>query len=99
MQTPIDERPQAVHLVERLKVARELELEGGSFGVHIVVDGSCTVTDQHGETPLKRFDRFLCPHGLDSIRISTTTGAQILRCLPPVPPTVVPPDFGRPFGG
>lgn len=70
--------------VERLKVAREVEIEGGAFAVHIVVDGSCTITDQHGETRLNRYDRFLCPHGLDSVRISTTTGAQLLRCLPPV---------------
>jgi mannose-6-phosphate isomerase len=70
--------------VERLKMVREIELEGGSFGVHIVVEGSCTIADQHGETQLNRFDRFLCPHGLDAIRISTSTGARILRCLPPV---------------
>lgn len=69
--------------VDRLKVEREVDLEGGAFSVHIVVDGSCTVTDQHGETRLKQYDRFLCPHGLERIRISTTMGAELLRCYPP----------------
>lgn len=69
--------------VERLTVEKEAELAGGSFSVNIVVDGSCTVADEHGETRLKQFDRFLCPHGLDRVHISTPSGARILRCLPP----------------
>jgi len=69
--------------VERLKVEGEVEIEGGSFSVNIVVDGSCTVADRYGEIHLKPFDRFLCPHGLESIRVSSSDGARILRCLPP----------------
>jgi mannose-6-phosphate isomerase len=71
--------------VERLKVKEQVELGGGTFSVNIVIDGACTVSDPHGETRLRRYDRFLCPHGLESIQITTTGGAQILRCLPPKP--------------
>ena len=70
--------------VDRVTVRERAELVGGRFSVNIVTDGSCTVTDREGQTWLNRYDRFLCPHGLENIQISTTTGAQILRCYPPV---------------
>ena len=71
--------------VDRVTVRENARLVGDRFSVNIVTDGTCTVSDDHGKTRLRQYDRFLCPHGIGSIQISTTSGAEILRCFPPLP--------------
>lgn len=71
--------------VERLRVRTRAQIPGGRFSVNIVTGGSCTVADPHGSTTLREFDRFLCPDALEGFDVSTTTGAEILRCFPPLP--------------
>jgi len=71
--------------VERLRVRSKAEVSGRRFSINIVTRGSCTLRDGRGATTLRAFDRFLCPHGLESIQVTTTGGVEILRCFPPVP--------------
>jgi len=69
--------------ITRTRIFGEAEWKPAGFTVIVVIDGSCTFTTQHGETPLKRFDRVVIPAGSPSLRIMSESGALLLESMPP----------------
>ncbi|WP_413285282.1 class I mannose-6-phosphate isomerase [Vibrio sp. MA40-2] len=54
------------------------------FYIGLIVNGECTITCGGEQTHLTRFDKFFCPHGIDSITIESSDGVEILECYPPL---------------
>jgi mannose-6-phosphate isomerase len=53
------------------------------FTIFLVVEGECTMATPNDEISLRRFDRVLIPHGLESLSITAKEHAVFLECMPP----------------
>lgn len=80
----IDSRATESFRVSKSVVKGTIEKSENHFYIALILEGECTV-QCNGETlHLNKFDKFFCPHGIDSINITSEHGVQILECAPPL---------------
>lgn len=69
--------------VKRSTIKGQIDKAEDSFYIGIVTSGDCTVQIGEEITELKRFDRFFCPAGIESVSIQSESAVEILECYPP----------------
>lgn len=72
--------------VDRLELKGESILREEAYGVSLVLSGTLQVDDGIARHTFRQGDRFFFPAALGSFGVNTT-GAEILTCRPPRPPT------------
>lgn len=68
--------------VQRTLLGRPVTKAEPLFHIGIVIEGACSVSTERGTHQLNRYDRFLCPAGLN-VTYKPEGRCSILECLPP----------------
>jgi mannose-6-phosphate isomerase len=83
-ETLIDEKVTDKFRVKKSTIRGTVEKAESSFYIGIVTHGECSINIGDETTQLKKFDRFFCPAGVDSVTITSESGVEILESYPPV---------------
>ena len=82
-ETLVDKRVTDRFNIWRTTVNGRTRWRGNGFTILLLIEGNCTIADQHDETHLNRFDRILVPHGLGDLEMTAGEPAVFLECQPP----------------
>lgn len=83
-ETLIDEKVTDKFRVKKSTIRGSVEKTESSFYIGIVTSGECSIKIGDEITQLKKFDRFFCPAGVESVTIVSESGVEILESYPPL---------------
>jgi mannose-6-phosphate isomerase len=82
-ETLVDKRVTDCFNVWRTTVSGRARWRANGFTILLLIEGNCSIANEHGETHLKRFDRILVPHDLGDLEMTAGEQAVFLECQPP----------------
>jgi mannose-6-phosphate isomerase len=82
-ETLVDERVTDRFNILRATVKGRTRWHARGFTILLLLEGDCTIRNQHDEISLAQFDRILVPNGLDDLEMIAGKQAVFLECRPP----------------
>jgi mannose-6-phosphate isomerase len=82
-ETLVDKRVTDRFNVWRTTVAGRARWRANGFTILLLIEGNCSIANQHDETHLTRFDRILIPHDFGDLEMTAGEQAVFLECQPP----------------
>lgn len=77
------------HTTDRFRIAKStikgtIQKVEDDFFIAVISKGTCTIKTDTQTLQLAQYDTFFCPHGLQSITITSEEGVEIIECYPPL---------------